>query len=388
MLITLRSMASKQLLAIAVEAEATHGISGMVVSQLRTALRETKTSDSDSDTSSSLSSSLRGSNKDGPVGMTPLEVDVQLQAAELVFRSLLEGKRPGICSLDVDEWLSEVCGSDWADKNKAQRAVVSQQMRDEGYNTPMWIEAFGHTSDIGWEMFESRGATGERVRTLAKIDRTEVLEQIRELLPKVRASHYARCGAGDRRSGLRALVAVFHVFARDPEMLDAAARCLTLIITGNDMNRDSLAEVFVAMPPAERREHDRQMGWSFLRAALNAFMVQANAETQFPSQATAQAEEADEDQEEIIVHREPDPKVAVLIAECLAAAATAPAMRVQLRLLNQEPSASSPLERRELTEMVEPVRLQVEEMMKEDSSPALRGLLDMMNMVTHAEFQD
>jgi len=319
--------------------------------------------------------------------LTPMEIDVQLQAAELVFRSLLEGKRPAICfPKEVDDWYAEVCGSDWLAKNTAQRDLVASQMKRDGELTPMWVEAAGHMADIAWEMLEVQNGGLERVRKFALIDRTEILELLRELYPKVRDSRFARCGAGERGFGLRALVAVLRVFERDPEVLEVAARCLTLIVTDNNYNRDALAELFV--PMAEHRTADKKRGWSFLRAALNAFMLQAGAEG-FPSPTPVGDDDEEEKEEEepaVLkvdnVDREPRRDVAVCIAECIAATKDSPALVGQLKLLRHEMPQDAPRERQDLKQMLQPMRTKLEELTREESSPALQDLLEMLRIAT------
>lgn len=230
-----------------------------------------------------------GGRPDG-LRLTPMEIDVQLQVAELTFRNLLEGKRLMVepCQ-QRDDWYRKHLGEDWVERNKLQRQEVKRQMDEDGENTPMWTEALANTSDIAWEVLEVGRQGREKVRQLKDVDRTEVLEQFRSLLPKVSVSHYARCGAGDQLGGLRACIAVLRLFIRDAEVLGACACCLRLIITDHSYNRDGLAAISLPTPPAERGEDHVDRGWSFLRAALDAFATQAGAE---PFQS-----ETEEDQE-------------------------------------------------------------------------------------------
>eukprot|EP00747_Dinoflagellata_sp_TGD_P165509 gnl/TRDRNA2_/TRDRNA2_186853_c0_seq1.p1 gnl/TRDRNA2_/TRDRNA2_186853_c0~~gnl/TRDRNA2_/TRDRNA2_186853_c0_seq1.p1 ORF type:complete len:330 (-),score=85.09 gnl/TRDRNA2_/TRDRNA2_186853_c0_seq1:156-1145(-) len=261
--------------------------------------------------------------------MTPMEIDVQLQVAEMVFRSILEGKRINVCDPDsIDEWHRQTFGDQWVEENNKQRQEIMRQMKEDGENTPHWVEALGHMGDIAWEVFEA-GERGERVRRHSDIDRFEILEQFRDLLPKVRESYHARCGAGDRRYGIRACIAIFRVFIRDPEMLNYAATTLQTIVSDNTFNRDGLVEVTQPFPPEERREGFKDSGWSFLRQALGAFVVQAGGELvgeDFGPHPNT------EDQ----VDRVPRQEVAVKIAEVLVAAKLAPTMLAQLALLKDK----------------------------------------------------
>eukprot|EP00403_Amphidinium_massartii_P026368 CAMPEP_0178389228 /NCGR_PEP_ID=MMETSP0689_2-20121128/10003_1 /TAXON_ID=160604 /ORGANISM="Amphidinium massartii, Strain CS-259" /LENGTH=318 /DNA_ID=CAMNT_0020009661 /DNA_START=22 /DNA_END=978 /DNA_ORIENTATION=+ len=268
--------------------------------------------------------------------MTPLEVDLQLQAAELVFRSILQGKSVGVCyPEDLTEWQREVLGDEWVVKNKQQRREVTRQMNAEGENTPMWMEALAHMGEIAWEVLEA-GYSGERVRTLSQINRQEIIEQFKELEPKVRISQFARCGAGDKMHGLRACIAILRLFVEDPEVLDWCSKCLLLIISDNRYNRDGLAELSMPMPPNERAADAEETGWSFLYAALHAFVTQAT--------------------------NNPDLPVAAQLAACLVQTRRAPAMELQLRALGEETPEDAQEERKALKEMLPQARTCVQDM--------------------------
>merc|ERR1712216_415799 len=107
-----------------------------------------------------------------------------------------------------------------------------KKARDDGHQTPMWTEGLTHMGDIAWELFEA-GIRGEKLRNKAKINCTEIIEQFKELYPKVRDSQYARRGAGDRAYGLRACIAIFRTFLDDHEVLDSMLECLPPILSSH-----------------------------------------------------------------------------------------------------------------------------------------------------------
>mmetsp|Transcript_78248 Transcript_78248/g.221218 ORF Transcript_78248/g.221218 Transcript_78248/m.221218 type:complete len:380 (+) Transcript_78248:92-1231(+) len=301
--------------------------------------------------------------------MTPMEFDIQLQAAELVFRSVLEGKRLGVHPAEnIDEWYRDVLGEAWIQQNNRQRQEVLRQMKAAGENTPEWVESLAHMGDIAWEVLEA-GTCGERVRKLEDIDRAELIEQFKELFPKVRDSHFARCGAGDRLYGLRACIAILRTFARDAEVLDHCSSCLKLVITDHEYNRDGLAELSVPMPPAERKDGHVNIGWSFLRAALDAYMVQAGGQ---PHGAKP------EDQEAEGPAGPPRLEVSVKIAECLLAAKSAPALAAQLQLLRKAMPANACPERRELQLMLPALHAKTLELIEKGPNPVLSELLEVL----------
>lgn len=283
--------------------------------------------------------------------MTPMEFDIQLQAAELIFRSLLEGKRIGISTHeDVDDWHREVLGDEWCEENSKQRKEILKTMREDGENSPAWMESLAHMGEIAWEVFEG-SQKGERVRRLDIIDRTEIIEQFKDLLVKVRISHYARCGAGDRLMGFRACIAILRVFIRDSEMLMYCAQVLKYCVTDNEFNRDGLAVVTLPYPPpAERKENDKDKGWSFLRAALDAFMVQLGNE---PFGQDETEEKGDMELEgKVVIYRESRQEVAMKIAEAIVAVKEAPPFVAQLALLREEVPDNAIADRRELKAMI------------------------------------
>jgi len=244
--------------------------------------------------------------------MTPLEVDLQLQAAELVFRSILIGKNIDVSyPEDLADWQRETLGDDWVAANQQMRREVLHQMREEGENTPMWMEALAHMGEIAWQVLEP-GLTGERTREISSINREELLAEFKELEPKVKMSYYARCGAGDRLHGLRACIAVLRLYELDTEVLDCCSRCMALIISDNRYNRDGLAELSLPFPPAERLHDDREQGYSFLQACLSAILAQA--------------------------HVDSESRVLRQLAGCLVATRPAPAMQRQLARLAAEPA--------------------------------------------------
>lgn len=308
--------------------------------------------------------------------MTPMEFDIQLQAAELVFRSILEGKRLGVHpAQDIDDWYKEVLGEAWIQQNNQQRKEVLRQMKAAGENTPEWIESLAHMGDIAWEVLEA-GNNGERLRKLEDIDRVEVIEQFKELLPKVRDSYFARCGAGDRLYGLRACVAIFRIFMHDPEMLDHCATCLKLVITDHEYNRDGLIELSVPMPPAERKDNHVDIGWSFLRAALDAYMVQAGGQP-YSSKPKEQPEEA--------AKEAPRLEVAMKIAECVLATKNAPACIAQLKLLRKSMPVNACAERKELQLMLPALHARTLELIEQKPNTVLSELLEMLKSAGAAE---
>ncbi|CAE8678444.1 unnamed protein product [Polarella glacialis] len=342
--------------------------------------------------------------------MTPLEVDAQLQVAELMFRNLLAGKRVTVePHQEKDDWYKKNLGEDWVEKNRLQRLEVTRQMEESGENSPMWIEALANANDISYEVLEAAdghgGAVasshsygrspGELLRLRERGDvseaellrrRREILEQFRALEPKVRISYYARCGAGDQLGGLRACVAVLRLFVQDAEVLGACAKCLRLMITDHDYNRDGLAALWlgrlqpkVARSEGEDSGEEDKGGWSFLRAALDAFATQAGAEPFVAGQAEGQKAEGLSERRD---------EVALQIAECVVAARAAPAMQAQLALLRREASAvSSPstalassAEHSELREMLPSVRQMAHQLMEKgsDRRVLLGELLEML----------
>lgn len=300
--------------------------------------------------------------------MTPLELDSQLQATELIFRSMLEGKRIGVTKDDIDDWYGSVLGMDWVEKNARQRAEVLRQNRENGENTPEWMESLAHMGDIAWEMLES-GERGERVRGLKDIDRTEIIEQFKELRPKISDSHYARCGAGDRLYGLRACIAILRVFVCDPEVLDHCVSCMKLVISNNDYNRDGLLELTVPMPPLERvAATHKDHGWSFLRAALDAYMTQGGAESVSPP-----AEVTDG------VDHAPRRQVAIKIADLMVTAKRSPALAAQLALLREATPKTACSERKELKRMLPLAVDKTQQLLKQEAHPALEEFLQMLS---------
>mmetsp|Transcript_95009 Transcript_95009/g.203985 ORF Transcript_95009/g.203985 Transcript_95009/m.203985 type:complete len:405 (-) Transcript_95009:12-1226(-) len=330
--------------------------------------------------------------------MTPLELDIQLQGAELVYRSILAGQRIAMDTQNEDDdWHREVLGEGWVQENNRQRKIVLQQMKDEGENTPEWMESQANMGDIAWEVFES-GQKGERVRKLKDVDRVEIIEQFKELYPKVRDSYFARCGAGDRLWGLRACIGIFRLFIRDPEVLDLCAISLRLTITDHAYNRDGLAALSLPMPPEERLQEHEERGWAFLRAALDAYMVQAGGE---PYDSGAKAPEEGEEEEgeakkpEPAIDRTPTREVAIRIAECVVAAKGAPALVAQLKLLREPTVDNHCQERRELKAMLPGLIAKTEELIGHESTAtsgegfpvALKDLLDMLRSASPPEGQ-
>lgn len=305
--------------------------------------------------------------------MTPMELDVQLQSAEMVFRSVLEGKRmPMAPHEDMEAWEKDVLGSEWCSQNEQQREEVLRQVKSKGENTPAWMESVGHMGDISWEVFDA-GDNGERIRPAESMDRTEILEQFKDLKHKVEMSYFAQCGAGDRLFGFRACIALFRTAIRDSELMNLMVAVLIACIRDNQYNRDALTCLTVPAPPLERGKDFKDRGWSFLRNALDAFVVQAGG-AGFSKQEPSSA--GDEKQDRIPDSCSKD--VAVLIAECLVLSRKAPAVLAQLKLVHEDPPADCWCERRELREIIPVAKQTCEELMKERSSEFLVGLKEML----------
>lgn len=322
--------------------------------------------------------------------VTPMELDVQLQVAELIFKGMLEGKEIQVNQPDdLNVWYKDILGPVWIAENEMQRKEIAQQLVEDGENTPFWTEASFTTSEIVAEVMEA-GRHGERVRQVAAVNRTEVVELLKELGPKVRESYYARCGAGCQFYGIRALIAIFRLFPKDSEVLDQAAECIRWIITDNVHNRNGLTASLVPMPPLERGQDHVDRGWSFLRAALDAFAVQLGAQP-FAEQEVPQ---------EIPPLGPGSPalfdlasqEVAVKIAECIVAAKDAPALRAQLGLLREAVPESACQEWKELKQMLPAALVQTEELLKgltatpgsDSSIEAIRTLAEMLRIASTA----
>lgn len=272
--------------------------------------------------------------------MTPMEVDMQLQVAEMIFRSLLEGRRlPVTDHPDIESWEKDTLPKEWCDANNAQRKEIVKQVRADGENSPIWMECLAHMGDIAWEVLEA-GSQGERIRELDTIDRVEVVEQFKDLRTKVEVSYFARCGAADRLYGLRACVAIFRTFIRDPDILKLMVTTLTWIITDHERNRDCLACITVPAPPMERSKTSKDKGWSFLRNALDAFIVQAGG---------TGYDESESDNHPSHSHSK---DVALIIAKLLLRAKDAPAAKVQIVIAQEDPPEGCWVERKELRAII------------------------------------
>lgn len=288
--------------------------------------------------------------------MTPMELDMQLQAAEYVFRELLKGNRVAMGDYaDIKEWEESVLGPEWCAANDLQRKEVLRQVRADGENSPAWMEALAHMGDIAWEVFEC-GERGERMRSLEATDRLEIIEQLKELKHKVKISFYARCGAGDRFYGFRACIAIFRTFCRDSEMLDLTTSVMISCIEDHEFNRDGLTCLTVPAPPLEREPAFKDRGWTFLRNSLDAFVVQAGGEPQSKEAA----------QETMI--NSCSANVAMKLAKLITLTADAPAVLAQLKLVHEAPPENAWLERKDLVEIINVARAKIQELRKTDIS--------------------
>jgi len=315
----------------------------------------------------------------GEKRLTPLEIDAELQISELMYRNLLEGKAVQMDQRsDMDAWFKEQFGEDWASRNKLQRMEVQRQAKENGENTPLWTEALLNATDLGWEVIEGGKRGGEKIRQLEAVDRSEVLVHLQQLLTKVRISHYARCGAGERLMGQRACVAVFYVFVRDPEVLSLCAQCLRLMIDGHEWNRDGLAALTQPLPPQERsKAADR--GWTFLRVALDAFATQAGVESVKRPELEQDESEWEKVKPSDAEPPKPDPEAAMKIAECIVAAKGAPALEAQLKLLNEDLPSDACQERRDLKDLLPvAVRCAKELQKQQKGCEVLTALLELL----------
>jgi len=311
---------------------------------------------------------------------TPLEKDMQLQMTEVLFRSILEGKRLSIDPKeDSEAWSERYLGKAWMVQNRRQRKEVHRRIQADGEDTPMWTEALANMGEIACEVFDF-SSKGEMVRRLKNINRTEVVEQFKELCAKVRVSYYARCGAGDNLRGFRACIAIFHLFMRDSEVLDLCASCVRHCVSEHEVNRDVFAELSVPMPPAATDEDFVDRGWSFLRHALDAFMVQVG-ETPVGG-FVVEAPEAETEGESVPAGSAPEfapsRAVALRIATALVGIRGAPAIQVQLLLLREPLPDGACTERRELKKLVHRASQKVSELLAEEPSETLEALGDML----------
>jgi len=310
--------------------------------------------------------------------MTPMELDIQLQAAEIIFRSVLEGKRVNLSPHEnIKDWEEEVLGDEWCVANETQRKEILSQVKTDGENTPAWVESLGHMGDIAWEVFEA-GDNGERMRDLESMDRAEVIEQLKDLKFKVERSHYAKCGAGDRMFGFRACIALLRSCIRDSELLELVAAVLIECMKDHEYNRDGITCITVPAPPLERAKDFKDRGWSFLRCALDAFVVQAGGQGYSVMQG-----EHPKSTEKSIDSCSKD--VAVLIAECIVRTKNAPAVLAQLKLVHEEPPADAWIERQELRALIPLVKQTCEDLNNDMFSGSSEWLLQLRDMIAEGE---
>lgn len=273
--------------------------------------------------------------------LTPLELDANLQVSELMYRNLLQGKKVQMdFDTGMDSWYRELFGEDWVKKNTFQRRELERQAKENGENTPMWVESASASSDLASEVLQLGRTGGECLRTGA-VDREVVLELLESLEVKLRISHYARCGVGEKQNGLRAMLGVMWHFYSDVEIISLCADCLRLAILGNQYNCDSLLAIWTPAFPKERHHGQTEKGWSFLRIALDAFTFQAGGDI-FP-----RADSAGSGSSNRVGHEE----AALKLAQCILQARHSPVMEAQLRLLKEDPGNES-LDRQELKEML------------------------------------
>ncbi|CAK9089378.1 Hypothetical protein (Fragment) [Durusdinium trenchii] len=209
-----------------------------------------------------------------------------------MYRNLLLGKKVQMdFNVGMDSWYRETFGEDWVKKNLAQRRELERQAKETGENSPMWVEAASGSSDLAAEVLQL-GPTGGECLRRDGVDREAVLELLSSLLVKVQISHYARCGAGEKQNGLRAMVAVMWHFYADAEVLSLCADSLRAVITNNKYNCDSLLALWTPVHPQERHHGQVERGWSFLRIAFDAFVFQAGGEVHPRASAASNASSA------------------------------------------------------------------------------------------------
>lgn len=318
---------------------------------------------------------------------TPLELDVQLQIAELSCRAQLEAKRLNVTlPEDLDGWYKQQLGEAWFERNLLQRAEMKRLREEEGEGTPMWIEARTHMSDLALEVFEP-GISGERMRKLGAIDRREVIGEFNDVRAKVKLSFYAKCGAGFQLVGFRASIAVLRLFIRDAEVLESTADCLLACIRDHQYNCEGLTAVTLPVPPAEREEGHVERGWSFLRAALDAILVQSGVAEPFQSPSAPSREKEEDDEEEA----ESSPgvssirlEVAVKLADLLLTARAGRPLRAQLGLLREPLPADAVQDRRELHEMLPDAHAKLVELTSRCKEKALVQLTALLSWVSKA----
>merc|ERR1719247_1481716 len=107
-----------------------------------------------------------------------------------------------------------------------------------------------------------------------------------------------------------------------------------------EYNRDSLCCMTVPAPPLERSQNDKDRGWSFLRNALNAFVVQSGG--------VGYGETGEEEHAPNCTN----PEVALEIAKLLVLTSKAPAVLVQLVIVHDEVPEDAWLERAQLKEII------------------------------------
>lgn len=183
--------------------------------------------------------------------------------------------------------------------------------------------------------------------------------------------------------GLRACIAVMRIFLYDSEVLDLCTSCLLCVISDHEYNRDGLAGLSLPMPPMERTADMADAGWAFLRAALDAFIVQGGGT---PYEEVLSATAASQSVGLVrggrsLAQRCWNTAVAMKVAKCIVACAPAPAMAAQFALLQQPCAADCCDERREACEMLaEAVKTATSLLASSPNDPAL---LELQRLLTN-----
>jgi len=232
--------------------------------------------------------------------------------------------------------------------------------------------------DIAWEVFEA-GDNGERMRDLQSMDRDEVIAQLQDVRFKVEKSHYAKCGAGDRMFGFRACIALLRTCIRDSELLELVAAVLIECMKDHEYNRDGITCLTVPAPPLERPKDFKDRGWSFLRCALDAFVVQAGGRGYSDGKTGEQSKSSEKSIDSC------SKDVAVLIAECIVRTKDAPAVLAQLKLVHEEPPADAWIERQELRAIIPLVKQTCEDLNNDMFSGSCEWLLQLRDMIVEGE---
>ena len=145
------------------------------------------------------------------------------------------------------------------------------------------------------------------------------------------------------------------------------------------MMRSAICEVILPLPPEERLVGQKEVGWSFLRHALDAVAVQAGA-MPFGGYNPGDDPGGQPGLEATPRAFERSPEAAVRLAECIVAMRGAPALQAQLALLREPAPAEGMRPRRlELKQMLVGTYAKVQELARDfESNESLPLLLEML----------